>query len=155
MKTICGVDVSKRWLDAHVEPQQVSGRFANDAEGIAELAALCRGAGVELVVMEASGGYERLAFLLLWQAGLPAALANARQVRHYAEAMGLLEKTDRIDAGVIARFAGARGLAASPPPSPAAQRLRALVARLGQVTGDLTVHKQRRSAAAWRARSPR
>lgn len=155
MKTICGVDVSKRWLDAyvgghvggHVEPHNTSARFANDAEGIADLAAFCRGAGVELVAMEASGGFERMAFLLLWQEGVACALANARQVRRYAEALGLLEKTDKIDASVIARFADAKGLAASPPPSPAAQRLRALVARLGQVTGDLTVNKQRRSTA--------
>lgn len=147
MQTICGVDVSKMWLDAHVAPQGVVARLANDAEGIAELAALCRREAVDLVVMEATGGYERGAFLLLWQAGLPCALANPRQVRCYAEAMGLLEKTDRIDAGIIARFAGARGLAASPPPSPADQRLRALVARLAQVTGDLTVNKQRRAAA--------
>lgn len=147
MQTICGVDISKNWLDAHVEPQGVAARFANDAEGIAALAALCRRTGVALVAMEATGGYERSAFLLLWQAGLPCVLANPRQVRRYAEAMGLLEKTDRIDAGVIARFAGARGLAAGPPPSPAAERLRALVARLSQVTADLTVNKQRRSTA--------
>ncbi len=147
MQTICGVDISKNWLDAHVEPQGEAARFANDAEGIAALAALCRRTGVALVAMEATGGYERSAFLLLWQAGLPCVLANPRQVRRYAEAMGLLEKTDRIDARVIARFAGARGLAAGPPPSPAAERLRALVARLSQVTADLTVNKQRRSAA--------
>lgn len=147
MQTICGVDISKNWLDAHVEPQGEAARFANDAEGIAALAALCRRTGVALVAMEATGGYERSAFLLLWQAGLPCVLANPRQVRRYAEAMGLLEKTDRIDARVIARFAGARGLAAGPPPSPAAERLRALVARLSQVTADLTVNKQRRSTA--------
>ena len=147
MQTICGVDVSKNWLDAHVEPQGAAARLANDAEGIADLAALCRRAGVDLVAMEATGGYERSAFLLLWQAGLPVALANPRQVRRYAEAMGLLEKTDSIDAAVIARFAQARGLAAGHPPSPAGERLRALVARLSQVTADLTVNKQRRAAA--------
>ncbi|TIP00778.1 MAG: IS110 family transposase, partial [Mesorhizobium sp.] len=66
-KIICGVDVSKGWLDAHVEPSGAAGRFRNDAAGIADLAAWCQGHDVELVVMEASGGYERLAFLLLWE----------------------------------------------------------------------------------------
>ena len=48
--------------------------------------------------MEAAGGYERKAFLLLWEEGLPCAVTNARYVRQYAESMGVLEKTDRIDA---------------------------------------------------------
>jgi transposase len=141
------VDVSKARLDAWAVPADAFESFDNDAEGIAGLAAFCRRHAVELVVMEASGGYERAAYLLLWEAGQPCALTNPRSVRRYAEAMGVLEKTDRLDAAVIARFAIARDLQACPPPSPAQQRLRALVARLGQVTGDLTVQKQRRSMA--------
>jgi transposase len=53
-KTICGVDVSKGWLDAHVEPGGAVDRFRNNAAGIADLAAFCQAHGVELVVMEAS-----------------------------------------------------------------------------------------------------
>ena len=60
-RIICGVDVSKDWLDAHVGPAGMTGRFGNDAAGIAELAAFCARQAVELVAMEASGGYERLA----------------------------------------------------------------------------------------------
>jgi transposase len=98
--------------------------------------------------MEASGGYERLAFLLLWQAGQPCGLVNARNVRRFAEAMGALEKTDRIDAAMIARFGQARRAAPTPPPSPAQQHLRALVTRLSQVTDDLVANRQRKGAAA-------
>jgi transposase len=79
--------------------------------------------------------------------GQPCGLANARSVRHFAEAMGFMEKTDRIDAAVIARYAEAKRLKPTPPPSPAQWRLTAFVARLSQVTRDLTVQKQRRSAA--------
>ena len=146
-KDNCGVDVSKQWLDARVGSNGAEGRFGNDAAGIAELAAFCRRHGVELVVMEASGGYERLAYLLLWQHGLPCGIVNARSVRRFAEAMGFLEKTDRIDAAVIAHYAQVKRLQPSPPPSTAQQRLQALVCRLSQVTDDLTVQKQRRSAA--------
>ena len=71
----------------------------------------------------------------------------ARQVRRFAEAMGHLEKTDRIDAAVIARYGVVARVAPTPMPSAAGQRLGALVARLCQVTGDITVNKQRRSAA--------
>jgi transposase len=108
--------------------------------------AFCRKHQAELVVMEATGGYERKAFLLLWAQGLPCAVTNARNVRQYAEAMGVLEKTDRIDASIIARFARAKDLQPTPLPSAAQLRLKALVARLRQVTDDLTVQKQRRSS---------
>jgi transposase len=147
-KTICGIDISKDWLDAHVLPSGAVGRFRNDAAGIAELAAWCQADGLDLVVMEASGGYERLAFLLLWEMGQSCGMVNARSVRYFAEAMGFLEKTDRIDAAVIARYAQVKGIVPTPSPSAAQQRLKALVARLSQVTGDLTIQKQRKSAAA-------
>lgn len=147
MKTIiCGVDVSKARLDVCIDPAGIFASFDNDKAGIAMLAAFCRQHAVNLVVMEASGGYERRAFLQLWQAGVSCALVNPRNVRRYAEAMGVLEKTDRIDAGVIARFAAAKNLAPTPLPSPAQQRLKALVVRLRQVTDDLTVQKQRRAS---------
>lgn len=144
-KTICGVDVSKAKLDVCIEPGHRLASFNNDTAGIAELAAFCREHAVELVVMEASGGYERRAFVELWEKGISCALTNPRNVRRYAEAMGILEKTDRIDCSVIARFAHAKNLAPTPLPSQAQQRLKALVTRLRQVTDDLTVQKQRRS----------
>jgi transposase len=146
MKIICGVDVSKASLDVCIEPGSARGSFKNDAAGIAALAAFCRQHRVELVVMEATGGYERRGFLLLWEEGLPCAVTNARQIRLYAESMGVLEKTDEIDAHIIARFARAKDLQPTPLPSAAQLRLKALVARLRQVTDDLTVQKQRRSS---------
>jgi len=146
MKIICGVDVSKARLDACIEPGAIFASFDNDAAGVAELAAFCRQHQAGLAVMEATGGYERSAFLLLWEAGMPCAMTNPRSVRRYAEAMGVLEKTDRLDASVIARFAHAKNLQPTPAPTPAQQRLKALVARLRQVTDDLTVQKQRRAS---------
>jgi transposase len=145
-KTICGVDVSKAKLDVCIEPGHRLSSFDNDTAGIAELAALCREHAITLVVMEASGGYERRAFVELWEKGISCALTNPRNVRRYAEAMGILEKTDRIDSSIIARFADAKNLAPTPLPSQAQQRLKALVARLRQVTDDLTVQKQRRAS---------
>lgn len=144
---ICGVDVSKDWLDAHVAGGAAM-RFANTASGVEELAAFCRGHAVALLVMEASGGYERTAFAGLSAAELPCAIVNARQVRRFAEAMGYLEKTDRIDAAVIAHYGAVKRPAPTPLPSPAAQRLKALVARLSQLTGDIAVNKLRRNAAS-------
>src|SRR3989442_1881114 len=144
MKIICGVDVSKARLDACIEPGAIRGSFRNDRAGIAALAAFCRQQRVELVAMEATGGYERRAFLLLWEEGLPCAITNARNVRQYAEAMGALEKTDEIDASIIARFARARDLRPTPLPEPCHKRLDALLGRARQRSEEHTSELQSR-----------
>ncbi|PWJ86885.1 transmembrane secretion effector [Mesorhizobium loti] len=146
-RIICGVYVSKDWLDAHVWPGGAAARFANDAAGIAALWLFCRSHGAALAVMEASGGYERLGFMLLWAHGMPCGVVNAKSVRRFAEAMGYLEKTDRIEAAVIAHYGVVKNTVATPPPSAAQQRLAALVGWLCQIVGDATINKQRRSAA--------
>jgi transposase len=78
--------------------------------------------------------------------GIACAIINPRQARAFAEAMGYLEKTDTIDAEILARFAEARDIEPTPPPSDAQARLEALVARLRQVTRDIVIQKQRRSS---------
>ena len=141
---ICGVDVSGGFLDAAIGDTRHGCRVPRTPEGIAELAAFCRRHEVELVAMEATGGYERLPFALLWEAGVPCAVVNARQVRRFAEGLGLLEKTDRIDAGVIARFAAVRRLAPQPPAAASQQRLLALTVRLRQVTEARVAQRNQR-----------
>jgi transposase len=133
-KIICGVDVSSISLDAFVGPAGPAGCFRNTTEGIVELIGFCREHDVALVAMEASGGYEKQAFALLWVHGLAVALLNPRAVRDFAKGMGLLEKTDRIDARVIARFAEVKDSAPTALTSAAQQRLKALVTRLRQLT---------------------
>jgi transposase len=146
MQVICGVDISKARLDVFVEREgDVVAAFANDTLGISALADFCTQHGVTLVVMEASGGFERLSYGLLFAAGIACALVHPAHVRHYAKAMGVLEKSDRIDARMIAAFAKARGVVAGEAPQPRQTRLKALVTRLSQLTGDLTVQKQRLS----------
>jgi transposase len=131
---ICGVDVSSISLDARVGRLGAEAKFENNAEGVAGLDAFCRKHGVELVAMEATGGYERLAFGLLWGNGLQVALLNPRSVRRFAQAMGLDEKTDRIDASVIAWYSGVKQVVPTPPASAMQARLQALVTRLRQLT---------------------
>jgi transposase len=143
MEKICGVDVSKLYLDAGFAAGTPCARFANTQVGIEKLAGFCRQHKVTLVVMEATGGFEQLAFGLLWESGVACALCNPRHARHYAQAMGLLEKTDRIDASVIAAFAAAKGLKAMPPLDEKQRRLKALATRLRQITQDVTINKQR------------
>jgi transposase len=142
---ICGVDVSGEKLDCSIGLRGPQLQVERTPEGIGRLADFCRRQEAGLVVMEATGGYERLVFSLLWGAGVPCAIANPRSVRRFAEAMGFLEKTDRIDAGLIARYAEVKGIVAQEPASARQQRLRALVTRLSQLTAlSVSQSNQRR-----------
>jgi transposase len=147
-KIICGVDVSSATLDAVLRPGGKAGRFARTPEGIEELAAFCQAEGVELVAMEATGGYEKLPFALLWARGMPAAILNPRAVRRFAEGMGFLEKTDRIDARMIAWFAQTKEIVAQRPAGAAQEHLDALVTRLRQLTELQTAQRNQRRLIA-------
>jgi transposase len=140
-RIICGVDISSTSLAARIGRSGAQGSFANTSEGIAALAAFCHQHQVDLVAMEATGGYERQSFAQLWEQGLPVALLNPRAVRSFAQAMGLLEKTDAIDAGVIAWFAEARNSLPNQPAAANQLRLRGLVTRLRQLTAIRTAQR--------------
>ena len=140
----CGVDVSSQTLDARIGRDGAEARFAATPEGIEALAAFCREHQVVLAVMEATGGYEKPAYALLWSHGIPAAIVNPRNVRRFAEAMGFPEKTDRIDAGIIAWYADAKRIVAQEPASQAQERLKALVTRLRQLTELRTMQSNQR-----------
>jgi transposase len=131
-------------LDARIGRDGAEARTAATPEGVARLAAFCREHRVTLVAMEATGGYEKLVHALLWDHGIPAAIVNPRSVRRFAEAMGFLEKTDRIDAGVIAWYAEVRRIVAQEPASAAQEHLRALVTRLRQLTELRTMQSNQR-----------
>jgi transposase len=103
-----GVDVSKDWLDCcctGAPAEQQSSRWSNDAEGIGALLKSLSGAPIGLITLEASGGYETAAATRLAAATLPVAVVNPKQVRDFARAKGILAKTDRIDARLLAEFA--------------------------------------------------
>ena len=143
-RIICGVDVASASLAVRIGQQGAQASFANSPEGIAELAAFCHHHQVELVAMEATGGYEQQPFALLCAQGLPVAILNPRAVRRFAEAMGHLEKTDAIDAGMIAYFAQTKPVSATPLGSAVQQHLRCLVTRLRQLTQVRTAQRNQR-----------
>lgn len=145
---ICGVDVSSQALDARIGRDGAEAGIAATPEGVAALAAFCREHRVTLVVMEATGGYEKLVHALLWSHGIPAAVVNPRSVRHFAKGMGVLEKTDRIDSGVIAWYAQTKRIVAQEPASQAQEHLKALVTRLRQLTELRTMQSNQRRLVA-------
>ena len=103
VKLNAGIDVSKLHLDVCVGTTQQ--RVANDAGGWNELTALLQSAHVDLVALEATGGYERGVVLALQNAGVCVARVNPRQARDFAKSMGVLAKTDQVDARVLRDFA--------------------------------------------------
>lgn len=98
-----GIDVSKDWLDASWGTEER--RFGRDAEGIKQLTASLMGSGVDLVLLEATGGYEAAVAAALQVEGLAVVVVNPRQARDFAKSMGVLAKTDRLDAKVLRDFA--------------------------------------------------
>lgn len=99
-----GVDASKATLDFDCLPVSAVQQFSNDAAGIGALVRLLKDSGVERIVLEATGGYETAAAVALAAAGLPVVVMNPKRVRDFAKASGILAKTDRIDARVLAAF---------------------------------------------------
>ena len=104
ISTFVGIDVAKKSLDVATLPPTTPRTVTHDAKGRRELLDNLPKPGTCLVVIEATGGYERLLVADLLDAGHLVAVVNPRQVRDFAKALGILAKTDRIDAAVIARF---------------------------------------------------
>ena len=104
---LVGLDVSSSQVDGFVLPSLAARSMKNDAAGRTALLAWLQAEGVELAVLEASGGCERALVRALRTGGLRVRVVDPRRVRDYARAMGRRAKNDRIDAEVIARFAKA------------------------------------------------
>jgi len=143
-----GIDVAKAHLDVAVSGQAKCERYSNDDGGIAKLVERLRSIRVALVVLEATGGYQRKALAELLAAGLPGVAVNPRQVRDFARALGTLEKTDEIDAKVLALFAERIQPKSRPAPDPATQDFQDLLARRRQLMEMLVAERNRLHQAA-------
>jgi len=141
-KQFIGVDLSKEWISVELFPSCQKWTIDRNQEAIQEwIAKLPR--GIELAVMEASGGYEALPAALLQEAGIPVAVVNPRQIRGFAVAMNLKAKTDDLDAGLIARFAHDIHPSPKPMSSDNQNQLKELLSRRGQLMKMQTAEKNR------------
>ena len=149
MQRTIGIDVSKNCLDVHVMPDGRYERFK--AQEVEKLADWIQGLGPVLVVMEASGGFERAAWLALAARDVSVAVVNAKRVRDFAKATGKLAKTDKIDAAVLADFGVRFSPAPTRPPSDEHRELEALLLRYRQLIEMSTAEKNRlgMSATGW------
>ncbi len=126
-----------------MRPTDASFRLGRDDAGLTELVERLQRLAPVLVALEATGGYEITVAAALGSAGLPVAVVNPRQIRHFARATGTLAKTDALDARVIARFAEAIQPVARPLPTAEAQALAERVARRRQLNEMLGAERNR------------
>jgi transposase len=142
-----GIDISKSYLDVATRPTAQSWRVEHTEAGREQVVADLKALQPELIVLEATGGLELPLAAALAAAGLKLAVVNPRQVRNFAKALGVLAKTDALDAQVLAHFAETVRPAVQSLPDEATQVLAALLARRRQLLEMLTAEKNRRASA--------
>lgn len=138
-----GIDVSKNWLDVHVNPGAQSFRVEYTSAGLDELVARLSEQSDGLVVLEATGKYETVAAASLAGGGFKVAVVNPRQVRNFARATGRLAKTDALDAEVIALFAEALKPEVRPLRNEDEEQFNELLARRHQLIEMLVAENNR------------
>ena len=131
-----GIDVSKDRLDVAVWGEKAITQVANTKRGITKFTKQMRQLSPRLIVVEATGGYEEVLVLGLYEAGLPVALVSPQRVRQYAKARGLLAKTDKLDAQNLAEYGKNIQPRLFVAKSEEGRRLSAMVGRRRQL-GDL------------------
>jgi transposase len=149
---VAGIDVCKAQLDTHALPSGQSLSSENVEMGIEALGQWLERLQIELVVMEATGGYETRAATMLAARGFRVAVVNPRQVRHYAKALNRLAKTDRIDARILAEFGLRVDPQIRPLPDEQTRELGELVSRRAQLVNMRTQEKNRLAGTAGKVR---
>ena len=142
-----GIDVSKADLDLDIYPQPTPQRFTNDESGRLALCARLQVIAPALIVVEATGGLELPLVGLLAARGLAVAVINPRQARDFAKAIGVLAKTDQVDAFLLARFAQAIKPPVRALKPEETQALEAVLTRRRQLVEMLTAESNRQSSA--------
>ncbi len=150
MSTPChvGLDIALATIDVAIRPaQRPPWRVAYDEAGLAALVATLRTLAPALIVVEATGGLEARVASALGVADLPVAVVNPRQVRDFARATGVLAKTDRLDAQILAHFGEAVQPVPRALPDDAKADVAALLARRRQLIEMRTAEQHRLTRA--------
>lgn len=143
-----GIDVSKLVLDVFILPKRKYLQFENSVPGIQKLVSTINALPNLLVVMESTGGYEKLVAQTLAKKLIATVVVNPRQIRDFAKALGKLAKTDRIDAQIIAIFAEKMQPKANVACNEKQQKLAEYNARRRQLVDLITVEKNRLDKAS-------
>ena len=130
-ETYIGVDISKRWIDVF-DPDTGSTRIAMETVELKGFAQSLRGRAV-IVVLEATGGYEQPLLAALEAEGVLYHRCNPARARNFARAIGVIGKTDKVDARCLARMGEQLKLSPTPPSCAVLKRLKTLSARRRQL----------------------
>ena len=141
LHSFVGVDISKERLDIGVSREGESWQANNDEVGIRNTANRLVEIQPALVVVESTGGLETALVVELCARQIPVALVNPGRVREFAKSLGLLAKTDKLDAHLLARYGKAAELQPSVLPSTDIQHLSALMSRRRQLIQILSMEK--------------
>ncbi len=142
-----GIDVSKKQLDYASTGEAEIWRVPNNEAGIEDIMQRCLELQPQLVVVESTGGFEKKLVSELYGAGVPVVLINPHRVREFARSIGLLAKTDRLDARLLAHYGQAVKPEPTRLPDEKEQLLAALVLRRRQLIENRTAEKNRLETA--------
>jgi transposase len=143
-----GVDVSKHHLDWAVGGEGPVDRVANTPSGVRRIVGAIRKLDAELIVVESTGGYERSLTVALSEADLPVVLVNPWRVRRFGEGLGILAKTDPLDARVLALYGERAQPERRPIPGPRQRQMTDLVRRRRQLIAMIVAEKSRLDTAS-------
>lgn len=145
--TVVGVDVAKGELVTYVDTKKEFGTCRNSTGDLKKLGRQLRKLGPRLVVFEASGGYEAEAAGIFADLGLPVAVVYPRRIRQFAFGLGIIAKTDEVDACVIAYYGRIAGIKPMPPKPAELRQLQALTCRRSQLI-EMRIAEQHRLETA-------
>lgn len=143
-----GVDVSKHHLDWAIGPEGTVERVFNSPAGVRRLVSSLRKLQLASIIVESTGGYERGLTDALAKADLPVVLVNPWRVRRLGEALGILAKTDPLDARVLALFGERAMPTRRPVPGPRQREMADLVRRRRQLISIIVAEKSRLDTAS-------
>lgn len=143
-KRFVGIDVSKFKWDVAVSNSKTVHTLPADSQGEEQLIRLLSSLKVEIVCLEATGNYQYRLVQLLHEHGIPTAVVNPRLPRDFARSMGLLAKTDQIDARVLSLYAERYKLAPTSKTPEIIERITALVVRRRQLVAMRQQERNRR-----------
>jgi transposase len=146
-KSYVGIDVCQNWLDVHILPADIAFRVPNTSQGHRQLSRRLSNYDVDLIVIEATGKWHRQIHRALHGNGYRVAVVNPLRARLFAEAIGLLAKTDQLDARMLAMFAMSLAPAARPPAPEYLDTIRELVQARSSAVAEQTALSNQRAGA--------
>ena len=152
IRPFVGIDVSSQRLDMDTVPLSQPFSEPNNEDGIASLTVHLKALNPQIVLLEATGGYEIPVAYALYEAGLPVVIMNPKALRHFAKAIGRLAKTDKLDAQVLALYAQSIQPPVRPLRDPEQMELATLMSRRRQLQGMIVMEQNRRRTSTPKVR---